>query len=66
MSEMGHGTIGHRLITAQPELGRSQLEHGKEVCGVLFVARGKPPEVFDVVEEALDAVAPAVERRESE
>jgi hypothetical protein len=37
-----------------------QLEHGEEVCGVLFVACSKPSEVLDTVEEPLDAVARAV------
>src|ERR1700730_7940483 len=55
--------LGHRLIMAQPEVNGSQLEHGKEVCGVFFVARGEPTEVFDAVEEALDAVARAIEHR---
>jgi hypothetical protein len=36
---------------AQPEVHGSQLEHGEEVCGVLFVARGELAEVFDPVEE---------------
>ena len=31
-------------------VGRSQLEHGQEVCGVLFVSRSEPPEVFDAIE----------------
>jgi hypothetical protein len=53
--------LGHRLIMAQPDLSGSQLEHGEEICGVFFVARGEPPEVLDAVEEALDAVAPAIE-----
>jgi hypothetical protein len=44
-------------------LGRSQLEHSQEVCGVLFVSRSEPPEVFDAVEEPLDTVARAVEHR---
>src|SRR5215472_18479163 len=30
----------------------SQLEHGEQVCGVLFVARGESSEVLDPVEEA--------------
>ena len=34
-------TLGHRLIMAQPEVNGSQLEHGEEVCGVFFVARGE-------------------------
>jgi hypothetical protein len=32
---------------AEPEVNGSQLEHGEEVCGVFFVARGEAPEVFD-------------------
>src|ERR1700722_807635 len=56
-------SLGHRLIMAQPKVHGSQLEHGEEVRGVLFVARGEPPEVFDAVEEALDAVAFAIEHR---
>src|SRR5690349_7234637 len=39
----------------------SQFEHGKEVGGVLFVARREPPEMLDAVEEPFDAVACAVE-----
>src|SRR5260370_40459427 len=46
---------------AQPEMDGSQLEHGEQVCGVLFVARRKSSEVFDAVEEPLDAVARPVE-----
>jgi len=42
---------------AQPKMNGSQLEHGEEVCSVLFVARGEASEVFDAVEEPLDAVA---------
>ena len=42
---------------AQPEVDGSQLEHGEEVCGVHFIARGEPTEVFDAVEEPFDAVA---------
>src|ERR1044071_113459 len=53
-------TLGHTLIMAHPELCGSQLEHGKEVCGVLFVARSEPSEGFDAVEEPLDAIAPAI------
>jgi hypothetical protein len=48
---------------AQPEVNGSQLEHGKEVCGVLFVSRGEPSEVLDPVEEPFDAVARPVEHR---
>jgi hypothetical protein len=48
---------------AQPEMDGSQLEQGKEVCGVLFVARGKASEMLDPVEEPLDAVARPIEHR---
>jgi hypothetical protein len=41
----------------------SQLEHGEEVCGVLFVARGESSEVLDPVEETLDAIARTVGHR---
>src|ERR1041385_1843152 len=41
----------------------SQLEHGKKVGGMLFVARGKPPEVLDAIEDPLDAVARAIQHR---
>jgi hypothetical protein len=44
-------------------VGSSQLEHGEEVGGVLFVSRGEPSKVFDPVEEPLDAVTRAVEYR---
>jgi len=30
---------------AQPEVSCCQLEHGEEVCGVIFVAGGDTPEV---------------------
>jgi hypothetical protein len=48
---------------AEPEANGSQLEHGEEVRGVLFIARGESPEVFDAVEEPFDAVACAVKHR---
>ena len=34
-------------------MGGSELEHGEEIGGVLFVSRGEPPEVFDPIEEAV-------------
>ena len=46
---------------AQPEVNGSQLEHGEEVCGVLFVARGESPKVLYPIEEPLDAVARSIE-----
>jgi len=48
---------------AEPELCGSEFEHGEEVCGVLFVARGEAPEVFDAIEEPLDAITRPVEHR---
>ena len=48
---------------AEPEVGCSQLEHGEKVGRVLFVARGEPSEMFDAIEEPLDAVARSVEHR---
>ena len=48
---------------AQPELCGSEFEHGEEVCGVLFVARGEASEVFDPVEKPFDAVTCAIEHR---
>ena len=48
---------------AQPELGGSEFEHAEEVCGVLFVTRGEASEVFDAIEEPLDAIARPVEHR---
>ena len=44
-------------------MGGSQLEHGKEVGGVLFVSGREPPEMLDPGEEPFDAVACAVEHR---
>ena len=48
---------------AKPEVNGSQLEHGEEVCGVFFVARGESPEVLDLVEEPFDTVARALKHR---
>ena len=48
---------------AQPEMSSSELEHGQELGGVLFLARGEAPEVFNTVEEPLDSVARAIEHR---
>jgi hypothetical protein len=43
-------------------VGSGQFEHGEEVCGVLFTARDDSSEVFDLVEEALDAFARTLPR----
>jgi hypothetical protein len=48
---------------AQPELCSSEFEHGEEVCGVFFVARGEAPEVLDAIEEPFDAIARSIEYR---
>jgi hypothetical protein len=48
---------------AQPELGSGEFEHGEEVGGVFFVLGGEASEVFDAIEEPLDAVARAIEYR---
>jgi hypothetical protein len=55
--------LGHGLIMAQPELGGGEFEHGEEVCGALFVAGGEASEVFDAIEEPLDAIARPLEHR---
>ena len=46
----------------EPETDSSELEHGEEVGGVLFVARGDSAAMLDPVEEPLDAISLAVER----
>ena len=48
---------------AQPELGGGEFEHGEEVGGVFFVSGGEASEVFDAIEEALDAIARPIEYR---
>ena len=48
---------------AQPELCGSEFEHCEEVGGVSFVAGGEASEVFDAIEEPLDAVARPIEYR---
>ena len=53
--------LGHGLIMPEPEADGSELEHGEEVGGMLFVARGDAAAMLDPVEEALDAVALSVE-----
>jgi len=55
-------TLGHGLISAQPNLDGGELEHGEEVGAMLLVAGGDAAEVFDAIEEALDPVPFSVER----
>ena len=38
--------LGHRLIIAEPQVSGGEFEHGKELCGVPFMARGKPSELL--------------------
>ena len=45
----------------EPESDRCDCNGGEEVSSEFVVARGDPAEVFDLVEEALDKVALAVE-----
>jgi PAS domain S-box-containing protein len=55
--------LGRGLIIAEPNPRCSKLDHGEVVSGELLVARGDAPEVFDLVEETLDAIAQAIKRR---
>jgi hypothetical protein len=48
-------------MNAQPNACCGELDHGEIVCRELFVAGGDTSEVLNPVEEALDAVALAVE-----
>ena len=45
----------------EPEADSGELDHGEEVGGMLFIARGDAAAMFDLVEEPLDAVAFTVE-----
>ena len=53
--------LGRGLIMSEPESDRCDCNGGEEVASELVVARGNSTEVFDLVEEALDKVALAVE-----
>ena len=55
--------LGRGLISAQPDADGGELDHGEIVCGELLVSGGDAPAVLQAVEEALDPVALAVERR---
>ena len=54
--------MGHRLCSRIIDYDKSgyQVESGKEGFAQLVIAGGNAPEVFDLVEEALDKVAMAV------
>jgi hypothetical protein len=45
---------------AHPDHSAGEVEGGKEVAGAAVVACGDAPEVFELVEEAFDAVAQLV------
>ena len=53
--------LGHQLISAHPDACGGELDEGEVVGVVLFVAGGDGAEVLELVEEALDEVAVAVE-----
>lgn len=59
--EAGDGSLGRRLITAQPNADGCQLHRGEEVLRRLVEASGDAAELFDLVEEAFDEVARLVE-----
>ena len=46
----------------EPETDSSELEHGEEVGGVLFVAGGDAAAMLDPVEEPLDTISFTIER----
>ena len=54
--------LGRGLIMSDPETGGCESDGCEEVSCELVVARGDAPEVFELVEEAFDEVALAVER----
>ena len=53
--------LGRRLIIAEPQAHRGELDHGEEVVGELVVAGGDASEVLELAKEALDLVALSVE-----
>ena len=53
--------LGHRLIKPHPYFDGGEFDECEIVFGMFFEAHGDDPEVFDFVEEALDAVAISVE-----
>ena len=55
--------LGRRLISAQPQSHRGELDHGEEVLGQLVVTGGDTAEVLQLGEEALDEVPLAIEPR---
>ena len=56
------GTLGRGLNCSQRNAHGGKLDEGEEGCPELVVAGGDAPELLQLVEEALDLVAVAVER----
>lgn len=50
-------TLGHRLITSQPDAYRGELDRCEEVVVAFVVAGGNCSEVLQFVEEPLDPVS---------
>lgn len=57
----GFGGLGRELISSQPDPDGCELDTGVVVFRVLVVADRDSPEVLDLVEEALDETAVAVQ-----
>jgi hypothetical protein len=55
------GELGRRLISAQPQPQRGELDHGEKIGGELVIACGDAAEVLQLGEEPLDQIALAVE-----
>ena len=55
--------LGRGLINPQPDADGREFDHGEVVCGELFIACGDAPAMLDPIEETLDPVALAIERR---
>jgi hypothetical protein len=52
--------LGHRLISAHPDLNWSEFDAGEEIVRSLVVARGDGAVMFDFIKEALDKVSAPV------
>ena len=53
--------LDHLLISSHPDTDGGELDEGEVIGGVLLVAGGDGPEVLELVEEALDEIAVAIE-----
>ena len=53
--------LGHGLAMPEPEADGGELEHGKEVGGMLFITRCDTAAMLYTVEEPLDAISFSVE-----